>query len=688
MSCSIDQFGLTMKDIIMDIASALQQRILIIDGAMGTMIQEHKLNEESFRGEEFINHDKLLQGNNDLLTLTQPDIIYNIHLASNDYLNAGADIIETNTFNSTCVAQADYNTEHLAYRLNFEASKLAKKACKIVSNQTGIYRYVAGSMGPTNKTLSISPSVEDPSYRNITFDELVDAYSEQARGLLDGGADLLLIETIFDTANAKLLVTDDGHDVTETFDFVFVFFCLPLPSLNDKSELFQAAVFAIQELFEKEYKPVPIFIAGTVPDKSGRTLSGQTVEAFVISISHCQPLCIGLNCALGALEMRPYIEAIGNCSTALVLCYPNAGFPNELGQYDEAPETMAAQLGEFASSGLVNIVGGCCGTTPDHISCHELTYVLSGLEPMKINADSLFVNIGERCNVSGSKRFANLIKKENYEEALSVAKEQVEKGAQILDINMDDAMLDGISAMTKFLKLISTEPDICKVPICIDSSKFSIVEAGLKCYQGKCIVNSISLKDGEEAFLQNAKTVKKHGAAVVVMAFDDIYGQGDDEHKKVEICTRAYHILIDKLSFNPNDIIVDPNILTIGTGIKEHSTYGMEFINATRKIRDSLPGVHVSGGVSNLSFAFRGMNTIREAMHSVFLYHAIKLAPASVNVENAVMIGETMLEDYEKTWPEGFNSTISKKVETMSSLTDTMSTASSPLREMAERPEL
>ncbi|XP_007481635.1 methionine synthase isoform X1 [Monodelphis domestica] len=584
-----------------DIEAILQQRIMVLDGGMGTMIQRYTLTEEDFRGQDLKNHAKPLKGNNDLLSITRPDIICNIH---KEYLMAGADIIETNTFSSTRVAQADYGLEHLAYRLNKCSAEVARKAADDVTSQTGIKRFVAGSMGPTNKTLSVSPSVERPDYRNITFDELVEAYQEQARGLLDGGVDILLVETIFDTANAK------------------------------------AALFALQKLFEEGYDPRPIFVSGTIVDKSGRTLSGQTGEAFVISVSHAEPLCLGLNCALGALEMRPFIETLGKCTSAYVLCYPNAGLPNTFGEYDETPEMTAMHIKNFALDGLVNVVGGCCGTTPAHIreiveavknckprvppaSISEGYMLLSGLEPFRIGPYTNFVNIGERCNVAGSRKFAKLIMAGNYEEALSVAKAQVEMGAQVLDVNMDDGMLDGPSAMTRFCNFIASEPDIAKVPLCIDSSNFAVIEAGLKCCQGKCIVNSISLKEGEDDFLEKARKIKKYGAAVVVMAFDEV-GQATETNNKIEVCTRAYHLLVKKVGFNPNDIIFDPNILTIGTGMEEHNLYAVNFINAIKTIKATLPGAKISGGLSNLSFSFRGMEAIREAMHGVFLYHAIK----------------------------------------------------------------
>ncbi|KAI4903608.1 hypothetical protein NFI96_030500 [Prochilodus magdalenae] len=574
---------------------------MVLDGAMGTMIQQKHLQEEDFRGQEFKDHPKALKGNNDLLSITRPEVIYSIH---KEYLLAGADIIETNTFSSTRIAQADYGLEELAYRLNKASAEIAKKAADDITAETGVKRYVAGAVGPTNRTLSVSPSVERPDFRNITFDELVEAYAEQVRGLLDGGSDILLVETIFDTANAK------------------------------------AALFAIDMLFEEAYEPRPIFISGTIVDKSGRTLSGQTGEAFIVSVSHMKPMCIGLNCALGATDMRPFIEAIGKSTDAFVICYPNAGLPNTFGGYDETPEVTASHIKEFATDGLVNIVGGCCGTTPDHIraisesvkQCQPRVpqkdifsdyMLLSGLEPFRIGPYTNFVNIGERCNVAGSRKFAKLIMSGNYEEALSIAKTQVEMGAQVLDINMDEGMLEGPSAMTRFCNLIASEPDIARVPLCIDSSNFAVIEAGLKCCQGKCIVNSISLKEGEEEFLKRARQVRRYGAAVVVMAFDE-EGQATEIDQKVRICTRAYQLLINKVGFNPNDIIFDPNILTIGTGMEEHNLYAINFIKATRIIKETLRGARVSGGLSNLSFSFRGMEAIREAMHGAFLYHAIK----------------------------------------------------------------
>ncbi|XP_075261799.1 methionine synthase-like [Convolutriloba macropyga] len=591
--------------------STMRERIMVCDGAMGTMIQKYTLEEHDFRGSVFLDHKKPLKGNNDILTLTRPDIIYEIH---RQYFEAGADMVSTNTFSGTWIAQADYGLEHIVYDLNKAAAELACKAKVDVMASDGIRRFVVGALGPTNRTLSISPSVEQPEFRNITFDELVDAYAEQVRGLLDGGADILMVETIFDTANAR------------------------------------AALFAIQNLFLEEYEPVPLFISGTLVDRSGRTLSGQTGEAFLISVLHSNPMCVGLNCALGATEMRPFIEAIGKNTSKFVICYPNAGLPNAMGEYDETPEIFAKHAYSFAKDGLVNIIGGCCGSTPDHIRAvaeavrpikprvpqpeqTDSNMLLSGLEPRSIGPDSMFVNIGERCNVAGSRKFAKLIIDNNYEEALSIAKAQVESGAQVLDINMDEGMLDGIEAMKKFCNLIASEPEISKVPLCIDSSKFEVVEAGLKCTQGKCIVNSISLKVGEEEFMKQARTIKNHGAAVVVMAFDE-EGQAADRDRKVEICSRSYKILTERVGFNPRDIIFDPNILTIATGMEEHNNYAVDFIEATRLIKTTLPHCKISGGLSNLSFSFRGMERIREAMHSVFLFHAIK-AGMDMGIVNA-----------------------------------------------------
>jgi len=603
----------------------LRKRIVVLDGAMGTMIQRHSLSEADFRSEEFRDWPKPLQGNNDMLSLSQPQIIYDIH---KQYFEAGADICETNTFSATSIAQADYGMEDLVYRLNYESAVLAKRAAARVTADTGKTKYVAGAVGPTNRTLSISPSVEKPEFRNILFDELVSAYSDQIRGLLDGGVDLLLVETVFDTANCK------------------------------------AALYAVQTLFEDEFEAVPLIVSGTIVDKSGRTLSGQTGEAFVVSVSHAKPLCIGLNCALGANEMRPFIEELARvASDTYVSCYPNAGLPNAFGGYDETPETTGKNMQDFAESGLVNMVGGCCGTTPDHIRAvvqavqdvkprqlmmitdqleHQLEHQLinqqemrlSGLEAMSIGSMTNFVNIGERCNVAGSKKFCRLIKNNAYDEALSVAKAQVENGAQILDINMDEGMIDGCAAMTKFCNLIASEPDIAKVPLCLDSSDFSVVEAGLKCCQGKVIVNSISLKEGRDDFIAKAKVIKKFGAAVVVMAFDE-EGQATEEERKTDICRRSYDILVGpEVGFNPNDIVFDPNILTVATGMREHDNYGVEFLRAVKAIKAACPGARISGGVSNFSFSFRGKEKIREAMHSVFLYHAVK-AGMDMGIVNA-----------------------------------------------------
>uniref|UniRef100_A0AC34QE42 Methionine synthase n=1 Tax=Panagrolaimus sp. JU765 TaxID=591449 RepID=A0AC34QE42_9BILA len=601
------------EDVFRAINDLASERILLIDGAMGTMIQREHLEEADFRCIDSLkDHPKPLKGNNDLLSLTRPDVISKIHRL---YLEAGADFIETNTFSGTTIAQADYGCEHLVYDINFQSAKLARQVCDEFEKTTGEKRFVCGAIGPTNKTLSISPSVENPEFRNITFQELAEAYGEQAKALLAGGADVLLVETIFDTANAK------------------------------------AAIFAIKKLFEDDKIPeVPVFISGTIVDLSGRTLSGQTGEAFLISTRHGKPMSIGLNCALGAKEMRPFIEAISLATTSLVLCYPNAGLPNALGGYDETPEQMAEDVATFARDGLVNIVGGCCGTTPDHIramvkatkdiqprippeSIRPNSMALSGLEPFYVGPNTNFVNIGERCNVAGSRRFCNLIKAEKYDEAIAVARVQVENGAQILDVNLDDGLLDGPYCMSKFLRLISAEPDVAKVPICIDSSDFKVIIAGLEACQGRCIVNSISLKEGEESFLEKAKLVQRYGASVVVMAFDEV-GQAAETDRKFEICERSYHLLIEKANYSPEDIIFDPNILTIGTGMEEHAKYGTNFIDACRLIKENLPGCFLSGGVSNISFSFRGMEQVREAMHSVFLYHAIN-AGLDMGIVNA-----------------------------------------------------
>ncbi len=575
-------------------------RILVLDGAMGTEIQLLKLDEAAYRGARFADWPRDVKGNNDLLSLTQPDAIRKIHV---DYLEAGADIIETNTFSSTTIAQADYGMEELAYELNFESAKLAREACdRVMSEDPSRPRFVAGALGPTNRTASISPDVNNPGYRAVSFDDLRIAYAQAVRGLIAGGADILLVETIFDTLNAK------------------------------------AALFAIDEVFEETGKLLPVMISGTITDLSGRTLSGQTPEAFWNSVRHTSPLTIGLNCALGAKEMRAHIDELGRVADTLVCAYPNAGLPNEFGEYDESPEHMAGLIEEFASAGLVNLVGGCCGTTPAHIRAiaeavadkkpREIPEIethmrLSGLEPFVVTKETNFVNVGERTNVTGSARFRKLIKEGDYATALDVARQQVENGAQIIDINMDEGLLDSEEAMVTFLNLVAAEPDIARVPVMIDSSKWSVIEAGLKCIQGKGVVNSISLKEGEEEFIKHARLVRRYGAAVVVMAFDE-KGQADTLQRKTEICARSYKVLTEKVGFPPEDIIFDPNIFAVATGIEEHNNYGVDFIEATGWIRQNLPHAHVSGGVSNLSFSFRGNEAVREAMHSVFLYHAIQ----------------------------------------------------------------
>jgi 5-methyltetrahydrofolate--homocysteine methyltransferase len=589
----------------------LAEKILVIDGAMGTMIQRHKLTEEDFRGERFKNHPHDLKGNNDILCITQPEIIKGIHRA---YFEAGADIVETNTFNGTPISQADYHTENLTYEINFEAAKIAKEVAEEFSSKDKSKpRFVAGALGPTNKTLSLSPNVNDPGYRAVTFDEMINAYYEQTRGLVDGSVDIILIETIFDTLNAK------------------------------------AAIIAVQKYLDEKRIELPLMISGTIVDMSGRTLSGQTVEAFYISVSHAKNLVsVGLNCALGAKQMRPFIEDLSNVTDKFISVYPNAGLPNEMGGYDETPQTMATVLEDFLASGFVNIVGGCCGTTPDHIKAiadkvknhkpripkqQEPYLRLSGLEPVILRPDSNFMNIGERTNVTGSKKFARLIKEEKYDEALSVARDQVEGGAQVLDVNMDEGMLESEKVMTKFLNLLEAEPDIAKLPIMIDSSKWSVIEAGLKCLQGKGIVNSISMKEGEEVFKEHARKVLSYGAAVIVMAFDE-KGQADTFERRIEICKRAYDILTKEVGFPPQDIIFDPNILAIATGIEDHNNYAVDYIEATRWIKQSLPLAKVSGGVSNLSFSFRGNDIVREAIHSAFLFHAIK-AGMDMGIVNA-----------------------------------------------------
>ena len=581
------------------LSALLESRILVLDGAMGTMIQRHEFSEAEYRGERFADWDRDLKGNNDLLTLTQPAAISGIHRA---YLDAGSDLVETNTFNAQKISLADYGMQELAYELNLEAARLARAECDAVTAQDPSRpRYVAGALGPTNRTASISPDVNDPGARNVTYTELVDAYLEQANGLVDGGADLLLIETIFDTLNAK------------------------------------AAIFAVETLFEQRGRRWPVMISGTITDASGRTLSGQVTEAFWNSVRHAQPLLIGLNCALGAAEMRPYLAEISRIANCFVSCYPNAGLPNAFGEYDEAPDQTAAIVREFAESGLLNLLGGCCGTTPDHIAAmtaavagvtprvpptRDAALRLSGLEPVTIVPESLFLNVGERTNITGSARFRNLIRDGDYPAALSVARQQVESGAQVIDINMDEGMIDGVAAMDRFVKLIASEPDISRVPLMVDSSKFEVIEAGLRCVQGKPIVNSISMKEGEEKFRREATLCRKYGAAVVVMAFDED-GQADNLERRKTICARAYRILVDEVGFPAEDIIFDPNIFAVATGIEEHANYGVDFIEATRWIKANLPGALVSGGVSNVSFSFRGNNAVREAIHAVFLYHAI-----------------------------------------------------------------
>lgn len=597
---------------------AIQNRIMVLDGAMGTMIQRYKLSEEDYRGERFKGWHTDIKGNNDLLSLTQPQIIEEIHL---QYLLAGADILETNTFNAQAISMADYEMEELSYEINLAAARLARKAVEkyyAIQKENGADpedKFVAGAIGPMNRTLSLSPDVNDPGYRAVTFDEVKNAYSEQVRGLVEGGVDILLVETIFDTLNAK------------------------------------AAIFAIDEVFEEKGIALPIMISGTITDASGRTLSGQTVEAFWISIQHARPFCVGLNCALGAKEMRPHLEALAKIADCYVHAYPNAGLPNEMGEYDQQPAEMCTFIDDFVQSGFVNIVGGCCGTSPDHIrqmanqvkkykprkpESREKVTSLSGLEPLIFRENMNFVNVGERTNVTGSKKFARLILNDEYQEALSVAQQQVEGGAQIIDVNMDEGLLDSKAAMVKFLNQVMAEPDIAKLPIMIDSSKWEVIEAGLKCVQGKCIVNSISMKEGEAEFIRQATLARRYGAAVVVMAFDE-EGQADTIKRKVEICTRAFKILTEHVGFSPVDIIFDPNIFAIATGIEEHNDYAINFIEATRQIKALCPGSKVSGGVSNLSFSFRGNNLVREAMHSAFLYHAIK-AGMDMGIVNAGLI--------------------------------------------------
>lgn len=588
----------------------LSDRILFLDGAMGTMIQGYHLEEQDYRGERFKNWESDLKGNNDLLSLTQPDIIKAIHKA---YLDVGCDIIETNTFNATTIAMADYDMESLAYEINFESAKIAKQAAEEATQQTpNKPRFVAGTLGPTNRTASISPDVNAPAFRNISFDALVTAYSEAVKGLVEGGTDILLIETVFDTLNAK------------------------------------AAIFAIDQYFQENNIELPVMISGTITDASGRTLSGQTALAFWNSLSHIKPISIGFNCALGAQEMRQYVEELSNHVDTHISAHPNAGLPNEFGEYDETPEEMGAEIADWAKNGYLNIIGGCCGTSPEYIKAiidavspfapRKIPEIapscqLAGLEPFSITPESLFVNVGERTNVTGSARFKRLIVEEEYDTALDVAREQVVNGAQIIDINMDEGMLESKEAMVHFLNLIASEPDISKVPIMIDSSKWDIIEAGLKCIQGKGIVNSISMKEGEEAFIHHAQLVRRYGAAVIVMAFDE-EGQADTFARKVEICQRAYKILVEQVNFPPQDIIFDPNIFAVATGIEEHNNYAVDFIQATAEIKRICPHAMISGGVSNVSFSFRGNNLVREAIHAVFLYHAVQ-AGMDMGIVNA-----------------------------------------------------
>ncbi len=600
----------------------LDERILVLDGAMGSLIQGHGLEEADFRGERFAAHAKDLKGNNDILNLTRPDVIRGIYDA---YLEAGSDIICTNTFNGTSISQADYDTQAAVYDLNLAAARIAKEAADAATDRNPTRpRFVAGSLGPTNKTLSMSPRVNEPAYRDVTFEEVAASYKEQARGLLDGGVDVLLIETIFDTLNAK------------------------------------AAIFGIEELFEERGAKTPLIISVTMSDRSGRTLSGQVIEAFWISIAHAKPLAVGLNCGLGAEEMDAYVAELSSLAETRLACYPNAGLPNAFGEYDQLPEVMAPLMRDFAERGLVNLVGGCCGTTPDHVRAiaeavrglppreiprpKQRFTQFSGLEPLTIRPDSNFIMIGERTNVTGSKKFARLIKNDDFATATDVALQQVRGGANILDVNMDEAMLDSEQAMATFLKLLATEPDVTRIPFMIDSSKWSVIEAGLRCVQGKAIVNSLSLKEGEADFLDKAKLARRYGAGVVVMAFDE-KGQADTVPRRVEILSRAFRLLVDRAGFDPSDIIFDPNILAVATGIEEHNRYAIGFVEATEQLKQACPGVNVSGGVSNLSFSFRGNNTVREAMHAAFLYRAMQ-AGMDMGIVNA-----GQLEIYEQIEP-------------------------------------
>ena len=582
------------------IEELVQQRILILDGALGTMIQKYNLTEEEFRGGRFVNQPGQMKGNNDLLCLTAPHVIQDIH---RKYLEAGADIIETNTFNAQRISMSDYHVEECCREINLEAARLARElADEYTQKNPKKPRFVAGSVGPTNKTCSMSPDVNNPAYRVISFDELANAYQEQMEALLEGGVDALLIETIFDTLNAK------------------------------------AAVYAAMEAMKKVGREVPLMLSVTVSDMGGRTLSGQTLEAFLASVQHAPIFSIGLNCSFGARQLKPFLKQLAEHAPYYISAYPNAGLPNSMGEYDQTPEDMAKEIGEYIKEGLVNIIGGCCGTTEAYIAKYVPMvetaspriipmrvdgFRLSGLELLEQSPEVSFINVGERCNVAGSRKFLRLIKEKNYEEALDIARKQVEDGAMVIDVNMDDGLLDAKEEMKTFLNLIMSEPEIARVPVMIDSSKWEVIEAGLKCLQGKSIVNSISLKEGEEKFIERARMIKKLGAATVVMAFDE-QGQADTYERKVEVCERAYRILVEKVGFYPNDIIFDPNVLSVATGIEEHNNYAVDFIKATGWIKKNLPGAHVSGGISNLSFSFRGNNYIREAMHAVFLYHAIQ----------------------------------------------------------------
>jgi 5-methyltetrahydrofolate--homocysteine methyltransferase len=603
-----------MNDTEARLRDLLSQRILVLDGAMGTMIQRRGLSEADFRGGRFERHSHDLKGDNDILVLTRPDVIATIHDA---YFDAGADLVETNTFASTSIAQADYGLEAVVYEMNLAAARLAKQSAIDWTKRTpNKPRFVAGAMGPLNKMLSLSPDVADPGFRTVTFDQVRESYAEQVRGLVEGGADVLLLETITDTLNVK------------------------------------AAVAAIEDVFEEKGVRLPLLISVTIVDKSGRTLSGQTVEAFWISVAHARPLSVGINCSLGAREMRPYVVDLSSAADIFVSCYPNAGLPNVYGEYDETPETTSALVGEFASEGLVNIVGGCCGTTPDHVRAIasrvagvrprtpprvERFTRFAGLEPLVIRPDANFMMIGERTNVTGSKKFAELVKAGDFAKAVEVALDQVRGGANILDVNMDEGMLDGVAAMTTFLNLLASEPEIARIPFMVDSSKWSVIEAGLKCLQGKGVANSLSLKEGEEDFLAKAKTVRRYGAGIVVMAFDE-QGQAETAERKVSICRRAYDLLTKRGGWDPTDLVFDPNILAVATGIEEHAAFARNYIEATRLLKEACPGAKVSGGVSNLSFAFRGNNLVREAMHSAFLFHAIR-AGMDMGIVNAGQIG-------------------------------------------------